>query len=337
MTSIRFRCATDVVVEADWDETVLDALLRSGTDVPFFCRAGICGQCKSRLLEGEVTQVGSAPSLLTDEEARQGHILICRSIALSDCVVVPENLPRQSDAELPWPDVSEVTLATWVAPGLFHMRVEIARQSPASIHLFHAGQYTFLQNMEAGEVDLPSRLYPATRPGHRFLDFYLRAEQPGQAQLYERVLPVGQQLTLARPVGVSALKEGEKGPALLVAEQDGLPALLCMLEMLCMREDRSGLKVLIRGARAGFLEERITHLCEDHGIALDFVDLAQLETHLRAATDQVRASPANSAGRVQAYVKGSEPLVRVCRQTLYAHGLRPWEVHAEMLGAIIPV
>ena len=68
MAKIRFRCAAPVSVDAEWDETVLDALVRTGTPVPFFCRSGICGQCKSVLVDGEVLEIGTAPRILTQAE-----------------------------------------------------------------------------------------------------------------------------------------------------------------------------------------------------------------------------------------------------------------------------
>src|ERR1700743_1492215 len=107
MAKIKFRCAVPVSVDAEWDETVLDALVRTGTPVPFFCRSGICGQCKSVLVDGEVLEIGTAPRILTQAEIDDGLVLICRSIAVTDCEIVPQTLPRDH-AELPWPDEVEV-------------------------------------------------------------------------------------------------------------------------------------------------------------------------------------------------------------------------------------
>ena len=145
MSKIKFHCAPPVTVEAEWDETVLDALLRSGTPVPFFCRSGICGQCKSTLAAGELVQVGTAPEILTQDEIDSGLVLICRSIATSDCEIIPQHLPVAND-ELPWPQSAQVTESRWLAPHLSHCRVPAAPAPGAPTFLFHPGQYTHLQS-----------------------------------------------------------------------------------------------------------------------------------------------------------------------------------------------
>ena len=43
------------------DETVLDAALRAGLDVPHRCMGGNCGACRARLLEGEVAYPNGRP------------------------------------------------------------------------------------------------------------------------------------------------------------------------------------------------------------------------------------------------------------------------------------
>ena len=39
---------------ADADETILEAALRHGLMVPYGCRDGICGACRSKVLSGQV-------------------------------------------------------------------------------------------------------------------------------------------------------------------------------------------------------------------------------------------------------------------------------------------
>lgn len=332
MTSIKFSGKSVVTVEAEWDETVLDALLRSGSPVPFFCRSGICGQCKSRLLAGEVTEIGNAPTILSEEERRQGYILICRSLAVTDCEVEPENLPDERGSEPAWPQQSELVSAAWVSAELFHFRVQAAESSEQAIYLFHPGQYSHLLGDAYAQV-FPSRLYPATRPGRTFLDFYVA----GNAAVHERSMSLfrpGAKLELARPVGASSLQEGEKGPVLIIAEQDGLSGALSMLELLAMREDPTSLRMLVRGAGEHYLEKRIGSLCRETGIPMHFFEAQSLESVLAKAVSELESSTARSAGRLQAYVKGSEKLVSASRRALFQSGLRPWEVHADILAGL---
>jgi ferredoxin/NAD(P)H-flavin reductase len=330
MSKIKFQCASPVTVEAEWDETVLDALLRTGTPVPFFCRSGICGQCKSKLAAGEVMQVGTAPQILTPEEVGAGVVLICRSIATDDCEIIPQHLPVNND-ELPWPARAEVAEASWVAPKLFHCRVAASQDADAPTFLFHPGRYTHLQAPRDPQWDLPTRLYPATRPGHDFIDFYLAPKNARQSQSFDEAFRIGTTVQLARPVGASCLKEGEKGPAVLVANAVGLPAVLSMIELLRMRDDRSGVHVVVRGDAHGRLEREVVRECADAGIDLQFRDEARVREALEQVAQAVTATPCKSGRRPQAYVKGDEALVRTAREVFYARGLKPWEVHAETI------
>ena len=57
------------------EETVLDAGLRQGIDLPFSCTMGGCGACKAKLVSGDVLL--PEPNCLTAEERAQGQVLLC--------------------------------------------------------------------------------------------------------------------------------------------------------------------------------------------------------------------------------------------------------------------
>ena len=80
-----FRSAR--VFEAATDETVLDAALRAGLDVPHRCRGGNCGACRARLLDGEVGYPSGRPLGLSDVETADGLVLLCRAHARSDLLL----------------------------------------------------------------------------------------------------------------------------------------------------------------------------------------------------------------------------------------------------------
>jgi glycine betaine catabolism B len=61
------------------DETLLEAAEALGLDLPFDCRAGICGQCKTKLLAGTVRM--EVEDALTPEDRRHHLILACQARA----------------------------------------------------------------------------------------------------------------------------------------------------------------------------------------------------------------------------------------------------------------
>jgi len=67
------------------DETVLDAALRSGVDLPYSCREGVCGTCRARLACGQVSQEGAD---LTRAEIDAGYVLTCQARPESDGVLI---------------------------------------------------------------------------------------------------------------------------------------------------------------------------------------------------------------------------------------------------------
>jgi len=68
------------------DDSILDASLKQGADLPYACKGGVCCTCKARLLEGQVAM--DVHWGLEDEEIQQGYILTCQSHPKTSKVVV---------------------------------------------------------------------------------------------------------------------------------------------------------------------------------------------------------------------------------------------------------
>jgi len=68
------------------DQTILNAALDLGADLPYACKGGVCTTCKAKLQQGHVKM--DANWGLEQEEVDKGFILSCQSHPLTDIVVV---------------------------------------------------------------------------------------------------------------------------------------------------------------------------------------------------------------------------------------------------------
>ncbi len=68
------------------NDSILDAAIKQGADLPFACKAGVCCTCKAKLLEGKVEMEVNWG--LEQEEVEQGFILTCQSHPTTEIVVV---------------------------------------------------------------------------------------------------------------------------------------------------------------------------------------------------------------------------------------------------------
>lgn len=67
-------------------ESLLEAALRQGIELPYSCKAGVCSTCRCRLTAGEVDM--DANFALEDYEVARGFVLACQSYAVTDAVAV---------------------------------------------------------------------------------------------------------------------------------------------------------------------------------------------------------------------------------------------------------
>lgn len=67
-------------------QTILDAAMEQGADVPFSCKGAVCCTCKAKVMQGKVTM--DANYSLSEEEVAEGFILGCQARPASTNVVV---------------------------------------------------------------------------------------------------------------------------------------------------------------------------------------------------------------------------------------------------------
>ena len=119
------------------DEAILPAAIRAGVGLPYGCRDGACGSCKSRLLQGRVIHGAHQLKALSPAEEDAGYILTCCATPQTDCVVEARTVPGAGEfpvQKMP----ARVTSIDKPAPDVAIVRLQL----PANVQLkYHAGQY----------------------------------------------------------------------------------------------------------------------------------------------------------------------------------------------------
>lgn len=207
------------------DETVLAAAIRQGVGLPYSCRDGSCGTCKTKLVSGDVNLASFSESALSQSEQEDGYILPCCATANSDVVlesrqVVSEDMfpikqmaCRVSSIDKPAPDVVVVRL-----------------QLPGSEKLsYHPGQYLELA-LKSGT----KRSYSmGTAHGGDGLELHIRHMPGGIFSSYAfEQLKVKEVLRLEGPFGSFFLREKTEKPIILLASGTGFAPIKAIIEQM---------------------------------------------------------------------------------------------------------
>ncbi|MGV0924375.1 1,2-phenylacetyl-CoA epoxidase subunit PaaE [Empedobacter tilapiae] len=79
--------ATSLQIDLGYNgDTILDAALQNGADLPYACKGGVCATCKCKVLKGEVEM--DINYSLEPDEIERGFVLACQSHPRSEEVVV---------------------------------------------------------------------------------------------------------------------------------------------------------------------------------------------------------------------------------------------------------
>ena len=213
----------------DDDECILPAAIRQGVGLPYGCRDGACGSCKSKLIEGRVVHGAHQSKALSVEEEAAGLILTCCAKPQTDCVVEARSVPGAGEfpiLKLP----SRVLSIEKPTADVALLRLQL----PANQNLqFRAGQYVeFIlrdgarrsYSMANAPHNLGSppaiELHIRHMPGGKFTDHVFSA-------LKERDI-----LRMEGPLGSFFLREASDKPIVLLASGTGFAPIKALIEQL---------------------------------------------------------------------------------------------------------
>ena len=210
------------------DETVLAAALRQGVGLPYGCKNGACGTCRSKLVEGTLTHGPHSASALSAADEARGHILVCSARPQSDVVIEARELTGFGDIpirKMP----ARIAKIERVAPDV----AILSMQLPTNERLqFRAGQYMdfILKDgarrqysmATAPHADELLQLHIRHTPGGVFTDRLFGATEP---PVKERDI-----LRIEAPLGTFFLREDNARPIVLLAGGTGFAPIKAIAE-----------------------------------------------------------------------------------------------------------
>ncbi len=211
------------------DEAILPAAIRQGIGLPYGCRDGACGSCKSRLVEGRVVHRTHQLKALPLAEEQAGFILTCCAVPQTDCVVEARSVPGAGEhpvLKLP----SRVISIERPAPDVAVLRLQL----PANQNLqYRAGQYVEFILRDGARRSYSMANAPHDLGSPPAIELHLR-HMPG-GKFTEHVFTAMKEKDILRmegPFGSFFLREDSAKPIVLLASGTGFAPIKALIQHL---------------------------------------------------------------------------------------------------------
>jgi len=213
-----------VKFEVATDETILDAAMRQDVPLAYSCRDGLCGACKARLIEGEITYPAERPEAITEAEINEGIALLCQAHANSDLRL--EGNIAEAVAGFP---IRKMPCRVSSSVQLSHDVMRIILKLPENVDFkFLAGQYIdFLLK------DGRRRSYSIANAPHDsdHIELHVRYVEGGEFAEYAfGNMPEKAMLRIEGPLGTFYLREESDRPLIFMAGGTGFAPIKGLIE-----------------------------------------------------------------------------------------------------------
>lgn len=319
---------TDVSFESAPGQSLLDAALRAGIDLPYSCRKGVCGSCVGSIASGEVK--GLHGGAIRNDTCAPGQVLYCMCEPTTDVVLQPVSWKRL-DPSARKTFTAKVHSNQLAAPDVSVLKLRLPTGQRAK---FQAGQY-----LQILQEDGSARCYSMANPPHESdgATLHIRHVPGGQFSARVAQLVPGDLLKIELPFGHVALADDDTRPIVFVAGGTGFAPVKSILDdMLKKRVQRD--ITLIWGARepGGLYLRAAVERWQKQWPGFRFV-AALSDVPAEAApdafagrVDQALDATCNSLTDHVVYCCGSPPMVSAVRAVAAGKGLAADNFHADV-------
>jgi len=294
------------------NDTLLEAALRAGVSLNYGCSNGNCGECRARLISGEVKKVHAHDYVLSQAEKDAGVILMCSCAAVNDVVIEAGVAGAQ--------DIPEQQLATRVKS------VEVFNPQVAALHLqaprsqrlhFLAGQSVRLSAQGiSGEYAIAS--CPCEE---RHIEIQvLRKPADAFAELLFGGLKANDSVEVEGPYGEFVLEDASDRPLVFVAFGVGFAPIKSLIQHAMSLDLAESIDLHWLADDAGHYQN---NLCRSWADALDnFTYIPHLQSIDTATTLANIVRDYHDLDRFDVYAVGTEAQLQIARELFLKHGLQ---------------
>lgn len=301
------------------DETVLDACLRNGVNIPFSCRNGVCQSCLQKCVSGEVSAVSQTG--LKSNLVRKNYFLACKCVPTCEMVIEP---PRK--AELLTRAV--VYKKEFLTEDICRLLLE-----PATQVYYHAGQFINLHS-----PDELVRSYSLSSVPHEdyYLELHIKRVANGKMTkwIFDE-LKEDDEIDFHGPGGSSHYVSGKsKQSILLLSTGTGLSPVIGIARD-ALLSGHSGEIYLYYGnqdASGMYLEDLIQQMDKQYPNFHCIACISEGDVPDRAVTGYVTDIAFARHGNLkgwQVYMSGSPNMVEEGEELALKQGAASYEVHSD--------
>lgn len=311
---------SDHTFEVRPSQTVLEAAIEAGINLPYGCRNGACGSCKGKVLQGTVVHDDYQASAMSDAELATGSALFCCARPMSDLTI----------------ECREVGGLNGIKPRILPARVQLMeRLTPdvMALHLklpsteklqFLAGQY-----IEFLLKDGKRRAFSLANAPHDddTLQLHIRAVANGEFTQYvfndlkEKAI-----MRIEAPFGSFYLREDSKKPIIFVVGGTGFAPVKGMIEHMLYNNIHREV-ILYRGGRTAD-DLYMNELCEKWAEMMPNICYVPVVNQPNSAwqgrtglVHQAILDDVADLSAYQVYACGAPGMVDIAHQTFVAQGL----------------
>lgn len=301
-------------------DTILEAALRAGIPLNYGCSNGNCGECRARLVSGEIKKVHPHDYTLKEIEKNAGYFLMCSNTAVTD-IVIEASVAGATD-------IQPQTIATKVKA------VELLDARIAALHLTtpRSQRLRFLagQQVRLSTDGVAGDYYIASCPCEdRHIELHVRRDNRPFARKVFDDLRKEDPVTLEGPQGTFVINMESRRPVIFVAWDDGFAPIKSLVQHAMSLEMAESMHLY-------WVSEVLPHyqdnLCRSWADALDNFTYVPLSVD-GGAQDVAEhiLGVHNDLTHTDIYAAGPAEFLHHLRDGAIARGLSPLGWHGEVI------